>query len=106
MLLPRALARSLPALLLFSLSALPSRGVFAANAQDAAPPLNTGTAWPVARGPSHELHPYRYDPGLVKRIPREFLDDSAACVLYSGTTYLVEPDGTIETITHEITRLN
>src|SRR5207302_1671811 len=29
-----------------------------------------------------------------------------ACILYSGTTHLVESDGTIETVTHEITRLN
>ena len=42
----------------------------------------------------------------MSRLPRDFLDDAAACVLYAGTSYLVEPDGTIETITHEITRLN
>ena len=29
-----------------------------------------------------------------------------ACILYSGTTHLVEADGTVETISHEITRLN
>src|SRR5947209_16135502 len=90
MVLPRALARTLPALLLFSLTALPARGVFAEDAQDAQAAQNTETAWPVARGPSHEPRPYRYDPGLVKRLPREFLDDSAACILYAGNTYLVE----------------
>jgi tetratricopeptide (TPR) repeat protein len=63
-------------------------------------------AWPVPRGPSREPAPYRYDPAAVKRLPRGFLDDAAACVLYSGTTHLVEPDGTVETTTHEVTRLN
>jgi tetratricopeptide (TPR) repeat protein/transglutaminase-like putative cysteine protease len=62
--------------------------------------------WPVARGPSHEPEPYRYDPAVLKRAPRAFLEDTAACILYTGTTYLVAPDGTTETITHEITRLN
>ncbi len=62
--------------------------------------------WPVARGPSHEPAPYVYDAGAWKKVPRAFLEDCAACLLYSGTTYLVEPDGTIETVTHEIARLN
>ncbi len=62
--------------------------------------------WPVARGPSREPLPYRYDPAVLKTIPREYLDNATACVLYTATTYLVEPDGTTETITHEITRLN
>jgi tetratricopeptide (TPR) repeat protein len=39
-------------------------------------------------------------------VPREFLEDAAACVLYAGNTHLVEPDGTVETITHDVTRLN
>jgi tetratricopeptide (TPR) repeat protein len=62
--------------------------------------------WPVPRGPSNEPVPYRFDPALVKGLPKEFLDDAAACVLYSGNNYLVEPDGTVEIITHEVTRLN
>jgi tetratricopeptide (TPR) repeat protein/transglutaminase-like putative cysteine protease len=62
--------------------------------------------WPVARRPSREPDPYRYEPAHLKQAPREFLEDSAACILYSGSTYLVEPDGTVESITHEITRLN
>jgi tetratricopeptide (TPR) repeat protein/transglutaminase-like putative cysteine protease len=66
----------------------------------------SGDGWPVRRGPSHEPEPYRYDPAQIKRAPREFLEDTAACTLYSATTYLVEADGTTETITHEITRLN
>src|SRR5262249_36229258 len=35
----------------------------------------------------------------------DFLDDAAACVLYAGNTHLVEGDGTIETVTHDVTRL-
>lgn len=71
-----------------------------------AAPLRAGDAWPVPRGPSHEPEPYRFDPAQLKRLPKEFLEDAAACVLYSGNTHLVEADGTIETILHEITRLN
>lgn len=62
--------------------------------------------WPVARGPSREPAPHRYDPRASKGLPRAFLDDAVACVLYAGSSYLVEKDGTIENITHEITRLN
>lgn len=61
---------------------------------------------PVPRGPSHEPAPYRYDPGQWKKVPAEFLDDAPACVLYSCTNHLIEPDGTVESITHDITRLN
>jgi tetratricopeptide (TPR) repeat protein len=60
----------------------------------------------VPRGPSREPNPYRFDAAQIKRLPKEFLEDSAACVLYSGNTHLVEADGTLETIAHEITRLN
>jgi tetratricopeptide (TPR) repeat protein len=60
----------------------------------------------VPRGRSNEPNPYRFDLAQVKRVPKEFLEDSAACVLYAGTTNLLDSDGTIETITHEITRLN
>jgi transglutaminase-like putative cysteine protease/tetratricopeptide (TPR) repeat protein len=71
-----------------------------------APPLHAADAWPTPRGPSHEPNPHRFDPAYLKSLPKEFLDDSAACVLYAGTTYLVEADGTLESIVHEITRLN
>jgi tetratricopeptide (TPR) repeat protein/transglutaminase-like putative cysteine protease len=63
-------------------------------------------AWPVPRGPSHEPAPYRYDPAVWKGVPHDFLDDAPSCTLYSGTTHLVEADGTVETVSHEITRLN
>ncbi len=63
------------------------------------------TAWPVPRGPSHEPAPYTYDPAILKTVPHAFIDDASACVLYSGTSHLIQADGTVETITHEITRL-
>jgi tetratricopeptide (TPR) repeat protein len=69
-------------------------------------PAQAGDAWPVTRGPSHELKPYLFDPAQIKRLPKAFLEDAVACVLYSGNTHLVEADGTLETITHELTRLN
>jgi tetratricopeptide (TPR) repeat protein len=62
--------------------------------------------WPVPRGPSREPVPYKYDAAVWKEVPRDFLDDAPACILYSGSNYLIEPDGTTETIIHEITRLN
>src|SRR5262245_19637511 len=62
--------------------------------------------WPVARGPSREPNPYKHDPALVKTVPRPFLEDASACTLYYGTTHLIEADGTVETISHEVTRLN
>ncbi len=62
-------------------------------------------AWPVPRGPSREPVPYRYDAKIWSKVPRAFLDDSAACILYYGTNHHIEADGTVETVTHEITRL-
>ena len=62
--------------------------------------------WPVKRGPSREPAPYRYDATRWKQVPRAFLDDATSCTLYSASTYLVEADGTIETIIHDVTRLN
>lgn len=62
-------------------------------------------SWPVQRGPSHEPAPYRYDAKVWSHVPREFLDNYSACILYYGTTHLIDADGTVETITHEITRL-
>lgn len=62
--------------------------------------------WPVPRGESHEPAPYRYDPGVLKRAPTSFLDDAPACTLYAGINYLIEEDGTVETIVHEIIRFN
>jgi hypothetical protein len=63
-------------------------------------------AWPVPRDVSHEPVPYHYDASQWKQVPTEYLDDAPACTLYAGTTYLVEAEGTVETIIHEVTRLN
>ncbi|MBI1913534.1 MAG: DUF3857 domain-containing protein, partial [Planctomycetes bacterium] len=68
------------------------------------PALAAGDA--IARGPSHEPAPFRYDPAAWQKVPREFLDDAPACILYAATTCLVEADGTVETVVHELTRLN
>ena len=62
--------------------------------------------WPVKRGPSHEPVAYKYDAAEWKKLPKEFLEDFPACTLYNGLTYLVEADGTIEKISHEVTRFN
>src|SRR4051812_6941787 len=68
--------------------------------------LQAADVWPVPRGLSREPSPRRYDPGEWQQVPRDYLEDAAACILYSATSYRIEPDGTIETIIHEITRLN
>jgi tetratricopeptide (TPR) repeat protein/transglutaminase-like putative cysteine protease len=66
--------------------------------------VHAAEGWPVKRGPSREPAPYKYDPAEWKKLPREFLEDFPACTLYNGLTYLVEADGTIEKISHEVTR--
>src|SRR5262249_53357294 len=60
---------------------------------------------PGPRGPSREPPPDRFDPASLKELPKDFLEDAAACILYSATTNLVEADGTVEATTHEVTRL-
>jgi tetratricopeptide (TPR) repeat protein len=69
-------------------------------------PAARGDDWPVARGPSHEPKPYQYEPRILRDVPREFLEDAPACILYARTSHLIEPDGTIEAVSHEITRFN
>jgi len=69
-------------------------------------PARAAVEWPVPRGASHEPVPYKYDPAQWKGVPKAFLEDAPACTLHAGVTHLVENDGTIETITHEITRLS
>src|SRR5262249_8358877 len=39
-------------------------------------------------------------------LPKAFLEEFPAVTLYSGSSHIIEPDGTVETTTHEITRLN
>jgi tetratricopeptide (TPR) repeat protein/transglutaminase-like putative cysteine protease len=58
--------------------------------------------WPVDRGPSREPAPYKYNP--KQPIPKAFAE-AAACVLYSAATHIVEDDGTVESIYHEVTKL-
>src|SRR5262249_16131418 len=70
----------------------------------ASPALAEG--WPIPRGPSHEPVPYQFDPKQVKKLPRAFLEDSPACTLYSGNSYLIDGEGMVETTTHEIVRFN
>jgi tetratricopeptide (TPR) repeat protein len=60
----------------------------------------------VPRGPSHEPAPYRCDPAAWKALPKAFVEDGPACILYAGMNRLMEPDGTIEDIIHEVKRLN
>src|SRR5438270_10611222 len=91
--MPRTLCRFR---ILFLLAALATR-VPAAGGAD---------AWPVPRGPSREPVPYQYDASRWKEVPKDFLEDAPACILYSGTSHLVEANGTVETITHEVTRFN
>lgn len=70
------------------------------------PAARADDAWPVPRGPSREPAPYTFDRASLTKLPADFLDDSAAVILYAATTHLVEADGTVEAITHEVTRLN
>jgi tetratricopeptide (TPR) repeat protein len=69
-------------------------------------PVRAADHWPVPRGPSREPAPYQYQPARWKQVPRAFLEDAPACTLYCGNTYLIEEDGTVENVVHEITRLN
>ena len=64
--------------------------------------------WPVPRGPAREPAPYRYDPKVWSQVPKEFREDAPAVILYSGTTHVIEDvyQAIVETITHEVTRLN
>jgi tetratricopeptide (TPR) repeat protein len=71
-----------------------------------APSAVAADKWPVPSGASHEPAPFQYDAKLWKGVPKDFLDDAAACVLQASTSYLVEADGTVETVTREVTRMN
>ena len=82
-----------------------SRSMLAALLFFAALPLQAADSWPVARGPSREPDPYVFGPQAVAAIPKAALENSAATILYAGTTYRVEADGTVENTTHEVTRL-
>ncbi len=68
--------------------------------------VRAGEHWPVQRGNSREPQPYRYHDKAWKNVPRDFLENASACILYYATSYRLEADGTVETTVHEITRLN
>src|SRR5947209_2304379 len=87
----------------------------------AALPAPAAEAWPVPRGPSRapaaDPRPaprvatrppasHGHDPAAVANVPREFLDDAVATVDFAGSGEDVGGDGTVEAITHEVTRLN
>src|SRR5262249_12060452 len=61
--------------------------------------------WPVPRGPSREPDAYKFDAKSLKRLSKAMIEDNIAIILYSGSTYRVEADGTIERRWHEVTRL-
>jgi tetratricopeptide (TPR) repeat protein len=65
-----------------------------------------GQEWPVPHGPAKYAAPCTFDPVLCKRLPAAYLDDASACVLFSGTTHRLLPDGSVETSTQELIRLN
>src|SRR5262245_7031246 len=73
---------------------------------DVRPTAAAAPACPLAVGPPRSPAPVRHDPAARKDVPAEFLDDTAACFLYSGTTQRLESDGTTESTTQEIIRLN
>ena len=60
--------------------------------------------WPVARGASHEPFRYRFNPKAP--VPKSYLEDCPACILYTASSFLVEDDGTVEAIMHEVISLN
>jgi len=65
----------------------------------------TPEAWPIARGPLPIPTHFRYEPTQARQLPKPLLDASA-CLLYTSTTHLIAGDGTTETITHDLIRLN
>src|SRR5262245_16828175 len=69
-------------------------------------PAFASKEWPVPRGPSREPDAYTYNPADWKAVPKDFLEDAPACFLYAASTDLVEPDGTTESVVHEVVRLN
>jgi tetratricopeptide (TPR) repeat protein len=64
-----------------------------------------GQEWPVPHSPA-KASLCKFDPAACKKLPSGFLDDAPACVLFSGTTHRLLPDGTLESTTQELIRLN
>jgi tetratricopeptide (TPR) repeat protein len=65
-----------------------------------------GDDWPVPRGPAQEPLPFTLDAKYLADVPKAFLEETAACILFTRSTYLIEADGSVTTIVHEITRFN
>src|SRR5437773_1102515 len=62
--------------------------------------------WPVERGPAANPPPYVYKPESLRDLPAEYLNDAAACYLYSGTVQSLAADGVLTSTTMEAIRLN
>ena len=60
----------------------------------------------VERAPAHDLVPFVYDPGSLKKVPVACLTDYPAYYIHASTSYRIEADGAIESTTHEVIRLN
>ncbi len=69
-------------------------------------PSTPAKDWPIPRGPSSEPEPYTFRPAVIQQLPKEFLDDAPACILYTATTFQIDNDGTTTATTHELIRLN
>jgi tetratricopeptide (TPR) repeat protein len=64
-----------------------------------------GQDWPVLRAAAKAAL-CTFDPAFCDTLPAGFLDDAPVCVLFSGTTHRLMPDGTVEMSTQELIRLN
>jgi tetratricopeptide (TPR) repeat protein len=64
-----------------------------------------GQEWPVLRAAAKAAL-CSFDPAFCDTLPAGFLDDAPVCVLFSGTTHRLFPDGTVEMTVQELIRLN
>ena len=62
--------------------------------------------WPVARGASREPEPFVFNRDMLKKVPAAFMNDYPAFYIRAGSWHLIEEDGTVETVTHEIIYVN
>jgi hypothetical protein len=60
--------------------------------------------WPVERGFAKPKVEFRAE--MVRSAPAGYLQDAAACYLYSGTHHTLDRDGTLHAATQELIRLN
>jgi hypothetical protein len=73
-----------------------------------AAPLSAEEKWPVKRGPSREPTPYRYRREQLDNIPREFLEEADACIVYMADVRLLSgpPHSQEEFVHHRVIRCN